>query len=325
MADSTPPSSSRSPRGRFRNRYSNSAHGPSWALLKFLWQMRTLAFSPPQLPRRVADVAMLKANRTRDTLTWIGHASFLLQLGGLNVLTDPHLTERASPLPFGAPRRFNPPALEFADLPAIDLVVVSHNHYDHLDLPSVRRIAAEHPRAVFFVPLGLKDWFARAGIASEVHELDWWQHAMHRGLKVHAVPVQHFSGRSATDRNLTLWCGFVLECNGRKTLFAGDSGYSRDFADIFERFGAMDLALLPIGAYDPRGFMAPVHVDPEEAVRIHQDLHSRQSVAMHWGTFRLTLEPLDEPPARLRAALDAAGIDRDRFWVMEHGETRVLG
>jgi N-acyl-phosphatidylethanolamine-hydrolysing phospholipase D len=285
--------------------------------------MRTLVFSPPPLPQRKPDVAWLEANRTETALTWIGHATFLLQIGGLNILTDPHLTERASPLPFGSPRRFNPPALDYADLPKIDVVVVSHNHYDHLDLPTIRRLHADHAPA-YFVPLGLKDWFRRIGIRREVHELDWWEHAAHRELTVHAVPVQHFSGRSATDRNRTLWCGFVLEHGGRKVIFAGDTGYSRDFLDIAERFGPMDLAMIPIGAYDPRGFMAPVHVDPEEAVQIHRDLQSRQSVAMHWGTFRLTLEPLDEPPARLAAALDAAAIPRERFWVMEHGETRRL-
>lgn len=310
-------------RGRFRNRYSGAAHGPGWDLLKFLWQMRTQPPVAVALPRMQPDVAWLKANRGASTLTWIGHASFLLQIGGLNILTDPHLTGRASPFHSAGPKRLQPPALDFADLPPIDVVVISHNHYDHLDLRTVRRLAQEHDPQ-FFVPLGLKAWFTAQGIQSAVTELDWWNDSSFRQLKLTAVPVQHFSGRSANDRNKTLWCGFVLECVDKKIIFAGDTGYSPDFKDIAGRFGAMDLALIPIGAYEPRSFMRPVHVNPEEAVKVHQDLQSRQSVAMHWGTFRLTLEPPDEPPRRLLQALKRAGIAEDRFWVMRHGETRRL-
>lgn len=313
--------SHRSPLG-FRNRYSSQAHGPSWEFLKFLWSMRTISAQGTGVAGAQPDVAWIKANRSVDALTWIGHSTFLLQLGGLNLLTDPHLTGRASPFSFAGPRRFNRPALDFADLPAIDLVVVSHNHYDHLDRGTVLRLKREHD-PLFVVPLGLAEWFRREGMARVV-ELDLWQSHAHRGATVHAVPVQHFSGRTATDRNRTLWCGFVIELGGRKLLFAGDTGYSRDFTDIRERFGPMDLSLIPIGAYDPRAFMAPVHVNPEEAVQIHRDLESKFSVAMHWGTFRLTLEPLDEPPVRLAAALGAAGIAPDRFLAPPRGTTLRL-
>ncbi|MGH8541354.1 MAG: MBL fold metallo-hydrolase, partial [Stenotrophobium sp.] len=253
-------------------------------------------------------------------LTWIGHASFLVQWNGLNILTDPHLTARASPLRHAGPKRYQPPALDFADLPPIDAVVVSHNHYDHLDLVTVKRLAREHAPQ-FFVPLGLKTWFERQGI-DKVTELDWWQAASSGALRVTAVPVQHFSGRSASDRNKTLWCGFVLEMAERRVFFAGDTGYSKDFADIGERFAPIDLALIPIGAYEPRSFMRPVHVNPEEAVKIHRDIGSRQSVAMHWGTFRLTLEPLDEPPKQLAVALEAQAVSPESVWVFKHGETR---
>ncbi|HWU69175.1 MAG TPA: MBL fold metallo-hydrolase [Stenotrophobium sp.] len=306
--------------GRYRNRYSSSAHGPSMDLLKFLIEMRRGARHKPDLPQASPDVDWLKANRSVDALTWIGHSSFLVQWQGLNILTDPHLTARASPLRHAGPKRQQPPALDFAGLPKIDAVVVSHNHYDHLDRDTVKRLARDHaPR--FFVPLGLKVWFGREGI-DNVTELDWWQDTQWQALRVTAVPVQHFSGRTASDRNATLWCGFVLELAGRRLFFAGDTGYSRDFADIGERFAPIDLALIPIGAYEPRSFMRPVHVDPEEAVKIHRDIGSRQSVAMHWGTFRLTLEPLDDPPRRLAAALQHEGIAQDRFWVLKHGETR---
>lgn len=289
-------------------------------LLKFLVEMRRGARYKPDLPQLTPDVAWLKANRSVDALTWIGHSSFLVQWQGLNILTDPHLTARASPFKQAGPKRYQPPALDFSDLPPIDVVVVSHNHYDHLDRDTVKRIAREHAPQ-FFVPLGLKVWFEREGMA-KVTELDWWQDAHCNDLRVVAVPVQHFSGRSASDRNKTLWCGFVLELAGRRLFFAGDTGYSKDFADIGERFAPIDLALIPIGAYEPRSFMRPVHVDPDEAVKIHLDIGSRQSVAMHWGTFRLTLERLDDPPKRLAAALAAASLPAESFWVLQHGETR---
>lgn len=309
--------------GAFRNRYSAESHGPSWAFLKFLWEMRLISRRGENLPVLKPDVDWLKSNRTAPALTWIGHSTFLLQLGGLNLVTDPHLTGRASPFRFAGPKRFNPPAMTFGDLPLLDLALVSHNHYDHLDETTVRRLAKEHPQLSFVVPKGLKDWFMRRNI-TRVIELDLWQDANVSGAKITAVPVQHFSGRGATDRNQTLWCGFVIELAGRKIFFAGDSGYSLDFRDIGQRFAPMDLSLIPIGAYDPREFMRAVHVNPEEAVRIHCDLGSRLSVAMHWGTFRLTLEPLSEPPLQLAAALQSAGIAPDRFRVLKHGETLSL-
>jgi len=307
---------------RYRNRYPHAGHGLADAL-KWIREFRKLKWQRVAFPRARNDPAWLKANRSRDSLTWVGHSTFLLQLGGLNLLTDPHFTGRASPLSFAGPARLAPPGLDFADLPAIDLVLVSHNHYDHLDEGSVRRIAREHPQAQFVVPLGLAAWFRARGI-ERVSELDWWQSVQLGEADVSAVPVQHFSGRGLHDRDATLWCGFVLQLAGRKVFFAGDSGYSRDFADIAERYAPLDLSLLPIGAYDPRWFMGPVHVDPAGAVRIHQDLRSRLSVAMHWGTFRLTAEPLDEPPRLLAEALSAAGIAADRFTVFRHGETRLL-
>ncbi|MBX6421796.1 MAG: MBL fold metallo-hydrolase [Nevskia sp.] len=314
------------PMPRYRNRYPYPPRA-GFSALRFLRELRRQARVPVAFPRGRHDAAWLAANRRETSLTWIGHASFLLQHGGLNLLTDPHLSGRASPFSFAGPARLAPPGLEFHELPPIDAVLISHNHYDHLDALTVRRLAREHPGLRFFVPLGLADWFRRRGI-ERVTELDWWQSAeLGAGAgaaRVTAVPVQHFSGRGLRDRNATLWCGMVFEHAGAKVFFAGDTGYSRDFADIAARFAPFDLALIPIGAYEPRGFMAPVHVNPEEAVRIHQELGSRLSVAMHWGTFRLTLEPMDEPPRRLAAALAAAGIPPERFIVMRHGECRRL-
>ncbi|WP_051748886.1 MBL fold metallo-hydrolase [Nevskia soli] len=307
---------------RYRNRYPHTGHGLG-AALKWMREFRKQKWDPVDFPLAQNDPAWLKANRSQDCLTWVGHSTFLLQLGGLNLLTDPHFSGRASPFSFVGPVRTSPPGLGFDDLPAIDLVLVSHNHYDHLDEQSVRRIARDHTRAQFVVPLGLANWFRAHGI-ERVTELDWWRSVELGAARVSAVPVQHFSGRGVHDRDATLWCGFVVELAGRRIFFAGDTGYSRDFADIAERFPPMDLSLLPIGAYDPRWFMSPVHVDPAEAVRIHQDLRSRLSVAMHWGTFRLTAEPLDEPPQLLAQALSAAGIAAEKFTVFRHGETRLL-
>ena len=314
--------SRRSPSGRFRNNYPHERHG-LLELMRFGWNFVRQTVTPVDFPRAQPDVAHLAANRTDPTLTWVGHATFLVQIGGLNVLTDPHFTARASPLGFAGPARLTPPGLALADLPPIDLVLVSHNHYDHLDEGTVRWLADHHPKAVFVVPLGLRGWLQQRRIGNAI-ELDWWQSHSGHGFRVTAVPAQHFSGRGANDRNLTLWCGFILEADGRKVYFAGDTGYSKDFADIGRRFAPIDLALLPIGAYAPRWFMRPMHVDPEEAVRIHQDIGSRHSVAMHWGTFRLTEEPLDEPPQALARALAEAQVPPEQFQVYRHGEMRRL-
>lgn len=304
----------------FRNNYAHDRHNLR-DFCKFLWGWQRKAFAKVDFPVEANDPAFLAANRSRTTVTWVGHSTFLVQLGGLNILTDPHFTGRASPLKFAGPERLVKPGLALRDLPPLDLVLVSHNHYDHLDEGTVKWLARHHPKAVYAVPLGLRRWLQRRRVHNVV-ELDWWQaHAGH-GFTVTAVPVQHFSGRTATDRNRTLWCGFVVEVDGRRLFFAGDTGYSKDFADIGERFAPVDLALLPIGAYEPRWFMRAMHVNPEEAVRIHREIGSRQSVAMHWGTFRLTEEPLDEPPRQLAAALAKADVSPERFWVLRHGETR---
>ncbi|HUR40397.1 MAG TPA: MBL fold metallo-hydrolase [Verrucomicrobiae bacterium] len=307
---------------RFRNNYPHQRHGAR-DFLRFLWDWQRKPFARIDFPLAGNDPAFLAGNRTRPTLTWVGHSTFLVQLGCLNVLTDPHFTQRASPLAFAGPARLAPPGLALRDVPPLDLVLISHDHYDHLDEGSVAWLAQHHPRAVFAVPLGLRRWLQRLRAANIV-ELDWWQAHSGHGFTVSAVPAQHFSGRGATDRNRTLWCGFVVEIAGQRLFFAGDTGYSRDFADIGARFAPIDLALLPIGAYAPRWFMHPMHVNPEEAVRIHRDIGARLSVAMHWGTFRLTEEPLDEPPKQLAAELERAGVPPENFWIMQHGETRRL-
>jgi N-acyl-phosphatidylethanolamine-hydrolysing phospholipase D len=310
----------------FRNNYPSAPRGSFWR-----WQRDRWRNGLPKIPeggyhfdQLKPDVAWLKPNRSEPALTWIGHATFLLQLGGLNILTDAHLTQRASPFAFTGPARIVQPALSFRDLPHIDIVVISHNHYDHLDLGTVKHLSRQAAGSpLFFVPLGLKAWFAGRGI-HDVVELDWWESATHAGMTFHLVPVQHWSARSLWDRDRTLWGGWIVEHPTFRFFFAGDTGYSSDFLDIAKRFAPIDLAAIPIGAYEPRWFMRIMHVNPEEAVQIHQDLGARYSVAMHWGTFILTDEPMDEPPRRLNSARHAAGVSADHFFLMKHGETRKL-
>lgn len=307
-------------RGKYRNLEPVPRHG----LGDFLrWQLAP-GRRFPQGKRYTLlrpDGHLLMNPPAKPQLVWLGHASFLFQHRSLNVLTDPVLSDRASPFRFVGPRRFTPPALTVAEMPPIHLVLISHNHYDHLDEATVRQL---HQRfganLCFCIPKGLRRWFEKRGIHNLV-ELDWWQSTPLAGKnEVFCLPAQHFSGRTATDTNTSLWCSWLLEMDGFRFYFGGDTGYGQVFRDIGELFAPIDLALLPIGAYDPRWFMAPVHVAPEEAVRIHQDIGARQSVAMHWGTFVLTDEPMDEPPRRLRLALERQGISELAFRVMQHGE-----
>lgn len=312
----------------YNGRYCNLERVPSRGLGDFLrWQLSPGKRFPPG--RRYAllrpDDHRLTYPPAKPQLTWLGHASFLFQYRGLNVLTDPVLSERASPFAFIGPRRFTPAALQVADMPRIDRVLISHNHYDHLDESTVRQLHRRFGDVLCFcIPRGLRRWFEKRGIHNLV-ELGWWQsHRIAAREEVFCLPTQHFSGRSATDGNRSLWCAWLLEVDGFRLFFGGDTGYGGVFRQIGELFAPIDLALLPIGAYEPRWFMSPVHVAPEEAVHIHRDIGARQSVAMHWGTFVLTDEPMDEPPRRLHMALAEQGVEEKAFRVMQHGETFTL-
>ena len=305
----------------FRNNYAHPEKRGFWR-----WKWEQWRDGLPQRPEggyRFETVASdLAAN---PSVTWIGHSTLLVRIGGQNVLTDPQFSERASPLAFAGPKRVVPPAPRLEALPRIDAVLISHNHYDHLDLDSVTRLAQQPGGAPrYFVPLGLKAWFSRQGIENVV-ELGWWQKQDFNGMEIHLVPVQHWSKRTLFDENQSLWGGWVLRHPQFSFFFAGDAGYSRDFVDIRARFGRFDLAALPIGAYAPRWFMQVMHMDPAEAVRAHRDLNARQSIAIHWGTFdNLTDESLYEPPMRLHEERQKAGLPDDAFLVLKHGETRRL-
>jgi N-acyl-phosphatidylethanolamine-hydrolysing phospholipase D len=312
------------PGGKFGNNYAPPLNKSFADLLK--WRRE----SPSEESLRAEfipadnDPAFLRANGGAEpTLTWIGHATFLLQIGGLNILTDPHFSQRASPVSFAGPRRMVAPGLAFADLPPIDAVLISHNHYDHLDRASVAKLAAQKKPPRFYVPLRLAQWVKARG-AQDVRELDWWMEDSHRGVGVAAAPTQHWSGRGFADRNRSLWCGWMIQAASRRVFFCGDSGYSPDFQDIARRLGKPDLALLPIGAYAPRWFMRAAHMDPDEAVQTMKDLGAKRAAAMHWGTFVVTDEPATQPPQRLREALARAAVSPEHFTVMRHGETRRL-
>ena len=288
--------------------------------------LRSRNISPDEIPPYKPVIAEPDLFRVKNPdsdqiqITWVGHSTFLIQMDGFNILTDPVFNDRSSPFSFGGVKRLVPPGLRFEDLPPIHVVLISHNHYDHLDEHTVKRLGGK-PK--YLIPLGLARWFKKRKI-DNFTELDWWQSSFSDGLKLHCVPTQHFSGRTLFDRNKTLWSGWIVEGQKGKVFFAGDTGYSPAFKEIGNRFGPLRISLVPIGAYRPRWFMKPVHVDPPEAVMIHRDTNSRQSIASHWGTFKLSDEPLGEPVLYLEKALREAGVDRKDFIIMKFGETLLF-
>ena len=255
--------------------------------------------------------------------TWIGHSTFLVRFAGITILTDPVFALHAGPFGRIGPRRVRAPALPLASLPRIDLVLQSHNHYDHLD-PSAHRALADRDAPAVVTPIGNRDYLP-SRTRGRTTERDWWGSAEPLpAVRATVVPAQHFSARTPWDRDRALWGGFIVEAGGRTLYFAGDSGYGTHFAEIGRRFPKIDLALLPIGAYEPRWFMGPVHIDPAEAVRAHQDLRTRRSIAMHFGTFQLTDEGIDAPATELAAARSAAGLAPEAFEVPDLGATILI-
>jgi N-acyl-phosphatidylethanolamine-hydrolysing phospholipase D len=251
--------------------------------------------SPPRVPRVENDGLYLKDRAAPRSVTWVGHATFAIHDGGDVILTDPHWGPRAL-----LPQRIVPPGIPLSAVPAGAFAVLSHNHYDHLDAWTVDRLPADLP---WFVPLGLGRWFRARG-RSQVAELDWWQSARHGRWTLTCLPAQHWSNRIGMGRNATLWCSWLLDSGERRYYFAGDSGYFHGFAEIGRRFAPIDVAFLPIGAYEPRWFMRFQHVDPQEAWQAFQDLQARWMLPMHWGVFDLTDEPVDLAPKVLGRVLE---------------------
>jgi N-acyl-phosphatidylethanolamine-hydrolysing phospholipase D len=324
--------------GGFENNYGTEPLHSLWTVIQ--WRVSSWAKGIPKLPATptpelVPDLGAIEANaragaRMQPALTWIGHATALVQAGGLNVLTDPQFSDRASPLSWAGPKRLYAPAISLVQLPRIDVVLVSHNHYDHLDIASVKALNAQAGGPpLFIVPLGIKPWLAELGIANAV-ELDWWDAHKVGGAEFVLTPVQHWSSRKPWDRKETLWGGFAVFTPEFHWFFGGDAGYSKDFADIAERFAVrqpqgFDLALLPVGCYEPRWFMKAQHLNPDDSVRAHKDLRTKRSVGIHWGTFHgLCDEPLDQAPVDLASARMVHGVGEGDFSVMALGETRKL-
>lgn len=251
------------------------------------------------------------------TVTFIGHSTFLIQTGQHTIITDPVFVQRASPLQFIGPKRVRIPGVRLEDLPPVDIILLSHNHYDHCDLASLRYLA-RRDGPLLVTPLGNRRMGTAAGL-QRIIELDWWEQTAESPLPITITPAQHFSARTPFDRNRALWGSFLLDINGRRFFFGGDSGYGPHFRMIRERLGRVDLALLPIGAYEPRWFMRDIHMNPEEAVQAHLDLESQRSIGMHFGTFQLTTEGIDAPLRALAHERAARGVPPAAFDTLDFG------
>ena len=335
MSDTSPPH--HAPGGKYRIPWPMEKGDDQRGLAQVLrWQWQRLGSrrapnpKPEQLPRAEPRIARPRAARDEVRVTWVGHSTFLIQAGGLNLLTDPVWSRRASPSQLVGPARFTPPGVALEELPEIDAVLLSHDHYDHLDEPTARRLGKRFGAGLRWVtPLGYAQMLGGWGVRA-VTELDWG-HTVHLGgdggvTRVTCLPAQHWTRRSMREMNDRLWASYAIETDdGRRLFFAGDSGFFSGYFEIGTRHGPFDVSLIPIGAYEPRWFMRPAHMNPEEAVRTYLDLGGRGAfAAMHWGTFRLTDEDPLEPPQRTREAWAGAGLPPEDLHILRHGETLVL-
>ena len=291
-------------------------------LLKWSWERRSKNLETFEFEVEIPNYKEIYENEN-IVITWIGHESFLYQNKDINVLTDPHFTQRASPLNFAGPKRYMAPGMKIDDLPNIDVVTISHSHYDHLDYKSVKLLSEKFENILFLVPLGLKKWFESKGIYN-VRELDWWDSFTIKETLITFAPVQHWSARGLFDRNETLWGAWHFKNKFHSFIHLGDTGYTDDFRVIREKLGPVDLAAIPIGAYEPRWIMEFSHINPEEAVMTFLDLEASKAIGMAWGTFILTDEPVKEPPRELLKELKKSNISNEDFFILKHGESYLI-
>jgi N-acyl-phosphatidylethanolamine-hydrolysing phospholipase D len=337
------------PSGRFENIWATRpprghTNVLRWALAHRKTRPKPRDPDPSAFERATPDFVRPRAGADALTLTWVGHSTFLIQIGGLNVLTDPMWSDRASPLRFVGPKRWVPPGIALDELPPIDVVVLSHDHYDHLDAWTVKQLAARYPEARWLAPLRLGQFLRKQG-ADAVTEMDWWDALTMHDTRFACVPAQHHSARGLRDRRRSLWCGWVISCVAQRVYFAGDTAYFPGFNDIGAKYGPFDACLMPIGGYLPREYMKFLHMTPAEAVRAFGELNAagvererREGVGrrkgeqrkrepvfvpMHWGTFKISDEAMDEPVALLEKAWRESGAEAKALWLLMHGETRT--
>jgi L-ascorbate metabolism protein UlaG (beta-lactamase superfamily) len=312
----------------FKNRYIDRAEGKGfwrWQWQRF-WQESKPRLSAP-LPLAKPNIDLIAGFDELIKVTWVGHSTVLLQLAGVNILTDPHWGQHASPLAFLGPKRHQPPGISFYDLPPIHLVMISHNHYDHLDKKTILNLMkqAEKP-PIFVVPKGVDTWFLKhiPKVKPFLLAASWGEEIDILGLKLHFLAVQHWSARGLFDRYQTLWGSWAIEKPDFKFWFSGDLAFSKDIDDIRERLGEIDLAAIAIGGYSPQWFMRHAHMNPSEAVQCMKILGAKAAMAIHWGTFEnLSDEPLDQPPILLKENLAKHRLSKDCFKVFKHGETMI--
>jgi len=302
----------------FFNPWGINATKNLWDVIK--WKMNSTASKWPENEtiQENNEALLFDGNSNSLHITYIGHATTYIQNSKQSILTDPQFSDRASPVSFAGPKRFRKPALQIDDIPKLNVVIISHNHYDHLDLPTLKKLFQKF-RPTFIVPLGNKKLLGDEGIQNVI-ELDWWQ--THENIQL--VPVSHWSARGIFDRNQTLWGGFVISLDQRKIFFAGDTGYGPHFKMIYEKLGAMDVSILPIGAYAPRWFMKDQHMDPTDALKAHEDLKSKQSFAIHFETFQLTDEAFLEPRQRLTEEMSKNKMTPSEFFIPKFGQTLIV-
>ncbi|KAM4748906.1 N-acyl-phosphatidylethanolamine-hydrolyzing phospholipase D [Rhinophrynus dorsalis] len=328
--------SKRAKNSRFENPWPTWKSPSLWNILKWAATEKDNSSVPSSEEELNKELPVLEpyfihqpelAGKTKNgsRVTWLGHASVMVEMDELIFLTDPIFSHRASALSFAGPKRFRGPPCTIEQLPKIDAVVISHNHYDHLDYNTVLGLNERFGTELrWFVPLGLLNWMQSCG-CENVIELDWWEQNCvpgHDEVTFVFTPSQHWCKRNAFDDNKVLWGSWSVLGPSNRFFFAGDTGYCAAFQQIGQRFGPFDIAAIPIGAYEPRWFMKYQHVDPEEAVQIHADVRSKKSIGIHWGTFALANEHYLDPPRKLREALEAYGLNAEDFFVLKHGESR---